>query len=792
MGEDLQLNLSSLKLGEGKGTEEAEARAKQVTEKKVKARYIPTWEEVWVTGYGSKKGILQTKISELDKKRLLDVKNAVEIGEIGTGVESLNKFSKSHALGLYKLLLEQRKTQIIADMVANKPENYYLLMEKDTELYTEFISLLYKETEIGFDTETTGLDYDKDHIVGMSFTLPTVDKHYYIPIRHVDAETRQHVQGQLSPAFVFKGIRNYLEDPTKGKILHNFLFDAHMVKREGVSIRGLKMDTLHAMKVLNENEPSYALKNLATKYGKYFGFEDKSMTYEELFGKGGFEATPLDIATVYACKDTHLCYKFSKWLGVQFDRLPKLKQLYYEVELPNTEISFSMEHNGILVDLDFAGKYAIELDKEVTKMGERLQQEIGVEKIDSPRQLANVIYGAWGAEDKKGNQSVDADTLKSLSSKYPILKELLTYRDLKKLLSTYFKPLPSKIWQSDKRLHGKFNQLGTHTGRYSSNEPNMANIPPKARPMFIAPEGKILYGADLSQQEPRCLALLSGDTDFQAPYLNGVDLYSNLASRIFHKPVEECGDGSKYRKMAKVGLLAKLYGVSPYSMSQQLGITVEEALQFMSDFDRAYPVAKTFMDGLVKQADTLGYVETMCGRKRRFLGHTEVAKQYHKVAPSYKELREEITEICDGEFPKEWWKDKRIPKPLLNKYRTVNKQFWEVASKYNRVARQAVNAVVQGSSADYTKTIMRNLYQYLNTLGEDYKLLLTIYDELIFELPDNTPVEVFQEIDRIMTSVEWFKFPMKTDKVVMYRWYEDIPLENWLADRDNYNKKRGL
>ncbi|HID0815734.1 TPA: DNA polymerase [Clostridium botulinum] len=771
-------------------------RVKQAKEKKAKAVYQPTWEEVWITGYGKKKGILQTKISDLDRKRVLEVKMAVENGEIGTFVESLKKFSKAHALNLYKKLMEYRRESIIAEMIAHKPDNYHCITNK--EQFSELLYLLKNEKVIGLDTETTGLDYDTDYIVGISMTLPKADYHCYIPIGHLEVVGKNQVgedknnnpiyedfwgliTGQLDADFVFEKLKPYLENPQLGKILHNAKFDFHMFLREGIYVRGLLMDTLIAMKVLNENELNYALKTLATKYGKYFGFEDKSMTYEELFGKGGFEKTPLDIGTVYACKDTHLCYQFYKWIDKQFKRLPKLGKIYYEIELPNTVVAFDMEKNGFLVDTEFAEKYTAELRVKVEKLEKELSELFGDININSNDQLAKVLYDDWKLEDISGKRSVDADNIKALARNNENLKLLLKYREENKLLTTYFEALPQKIWKRDGRLHGSFNQTGTKTGRYSSNSPNLQNIPPEARPMFIAPKGKVIIGKDLSQIEPRCLAYMSGDAEFQAPYLNKTDLYSTLATKVFHLSMEYCLDGAydpthtfKPRKRMKTGLLAVMYGTSTYTLSGQLEISIEEAEQFIEDFLTTYPTAKAYIQSIKDFVDENEYVETYEGRKRRFPKHKEIAKRYKAVVRKI--------EAQYGKVPSNIWTSKLPYK--------VKHEYWSVAKLYQRVHRQAVNAVIQGSSADYIKLVMLRVNEYLKTLGEDYKMIGSIHDEILMEVPDSITPEIIAELDRVMTNIEWFDFPVKTDTVVMYKWGEEIPVKDWLANKEEYNKKR--
>lgn len=405
---ELRLNLNM----ESEKEKKAEVRVKEAKKKKKLAKYEPTWNEVWVTGYqthtGSiKKGIFQTKISDADKPRLIAVKEAIESGELQTGVESLSKFTKTKALGLWAILKELRKESTIKKMVEEKPDNYILV--NDEWVFESLLKALGEEEIIAVDTETTGVEvFGKDYIVGVSLTLPKADKHYYIPVRHeVEDE-------QLKADAVFFLLKKYLENPAIKKIFHNSKFDIHMLRKEDIEVKGLYLDTMVAMHLLNENEVSFALKNLATKYGKYFGFEDKSMTYEELFGKCGFEKTPLDIGTVYACKDTHLTYKFYTWIMEQFDRIPQLKDLYFNIELPITEVCISMEKEGFLIDLDFAEKYGKELSIEVAKLDVRIKEGFGDININSNQQLQEVIYKKWGVEDKyKG--SVDASTLKKLA-----------------------------------------------------------------------------------------------------------------------------------------------------------------------------------------------------------------------------------------------------------------------------------------------------------------------------------------------------------------------------------------
>lgn len=774
----LNLNLET-------GNETAKKRVAEATAKKKKAQYEPTWSEVWITGYDThtgkrKAGIFQSKLTDNDRRKLQEVKTAIETGELGVGVESLKKFTKAHALTrLYKQLQEERREAIIADMIEHKPANYWLV---DNELrLARVVELLQEEELVALDTETTGVDvHGKDVTVGISMSLDKADIHFYVPYRHMEkvlVGTRttatgkvepvyeaRYIKNQLEPERVFKALKPALENPNIKKVLHNAKFDFHILRKDGIQVQGLLMDTMVAMHVLNENELSYALKNLATKYGKSFGFEDKSSTYEELFGKGGFEFTPLDIGHIYACKDTHLTLQFHKWIDNHLKERPELWGVYYKIEQETTLVCIEMEKNGFEIDFEYAKKYQKELTVQVSNLEKKLKRELGDININSNQQLAEVLYDKLGLEDITKERKVDADTLKTLSEDCEALKILLEYRELNKLLSTYIDPLPQKVG-ADGRLHGEFKQSGTATGRFSSSNPNLQNLPYPARGLIVAPAGKIIIGIDYSQIEPRVLSHISGDKHLQEPYLTGKDLYSTLASRVFKVPIEECGDGSKYRKMMKTGLLAVMYGTSTFTLSKQLEISVEEAEQFIADFMETYPDVASFINHTHNMADTEGYVQTLKGRKRRFLGHKPVAKEYHRIT-------KRIEGILGRPF-KNIWQESKVPRELKMKY-------WSVAKQYGRVSRQSVNAIIQGTSADIMKIAMINLYKHLKKKGADWLLLGTIHDEVLIEIPATaTPGEI-EELENIMKSALPISVPYKVDTEISARWGSGVPKAKWI------------
>lgn len=772
----MELNIQ-LTLDTDKG---GSSRVKEAQKKKQAQEYIPTWREVWEDGYTAPSGkfktpILKTKITDGDRAKLYQVRDAIEAGEIGIGVENLKKFSKAHALNLYGELKLKRRDAIIAEMLANIPDNYYLIT--DQEQLQHFVALADQEEELALDTETTGVEWE-DTTVGFSMTLPQADVHFYAPYAHVyegPQLTREEILGAFKPV---------MEKHTARLILFNAKFDAHMLRKDGVNIQdNIYWDAMVAQHVLNENEPKYALKLLANKYGKYFGYHDDSLTFEELFSKDPQEFIKADIrlAMVYACKDTHLTYLLYKWQKSMMEKQPKLGYMYEQIERPNTKVSIEMEKNGFTIDFDYSENYRKELYAEIQELERKLAETWPDVNLNSPKQLQELFYDRMGCEDVSRKKKVDAPTLKILAQEHPEIKLLLNYRELSKLYSTYIEPLPNLVHRDtdrlkgDNKLHGSFMQSGTVTGRYASKDPNLQNIPPQARGMIVAPEGKLIIGIDYSQIEPRTLASMSGDEGLREPYIKGIDLYSTLASRIFNLPYEACleSDSETYkkaglpkhpRKMMKVGLLAVMYGIAVPSLAKSLGISKEVAQEFMDDFYKAYPVMSAWMDEQVAFTDKNGYVETMHGRKRRFPGHPDLAKRYQGAVKALKARN-------GGVMPQNL-RDVKAPYDIKRAY-------WDTRGEYESVARKSVNAVIQGSAAEILKKAMSAVYEELKH-RDGWTIIATIHDELLFEIPETATPEEIQSLADIMLNTTTLEIPIKSDIEVMTRWGSGIPFKQWI------------
>jgi DNA polymerase I len=769
----------------------------KATENKVKAQKVePSWDQVWFTGYPTptgkrKQGIFQSKLTPKDTERLKEVLEATNTGEIQVGVESLKKYTKAHALRMHKELMESRKEATIEKLVAEIPDNYLLINTIDS--FEKLIADLWNEDEIAVDTETTGLNYfgtyenELDQIVGISITLPKADYHVYIPFGHTSGN-------QLPMQYVLDGLKPVLEDAEILKIMFNAKFDIHFFIRHGIYVGGFHFDGLIGMKLLNENETSYALKNLSTKYGKFFGFEDKSQTYEELFGKGGYQDAEFErdgkpyIGTLYPCKDTHLTYRFYKdFISVHFDRLPKIKRLYYEIEKPVLEVCVDMEQNGFLLDRDFSQDYAGELSKEIEYLKVELEKHFGDININSNQQLQTILYDEMGLPDVSKKRKVDAKTLKKLEKHSDSVRILLEYRDLNKLLTTYIEPLPLKVSTSDGRLHGTFNQLDTQTGRFASKSPNLQNLPYRSRKMITAPNGKVIIGIDYSQIEPRVLAHISGDEDLRNAYREGKDLYVEMSIKVFKLDRQYCLDGAyspdgsyQPRKRIKAIFLGIMYGMGKGTLSESIQDTPEVAEQLIEDFYESYPAVKQFVLETQKEAEEQEYVETMYGRKRRFVGHKAIAKQYkdivNKIISLHKAEGIVITEkgIKDAlkENRKLDWENKIVPYKL-------ERQYWDIQGSYHVVNRKAVNTKIQGTSADLMKKALIEVSKVCKELG--FLILATVHDEILFEVPEDITEEQVKMLEDAMLGIVQLEVPMKCDTEFMYRWGSGVNKTEWFA-----------
>lgn len=744
-----------------------EKRVKAARQKKADASYCPTLSEVFIEGWITKTGkrkkpIRELKNSDNDKRKINDVYEALNNNVLGLDGINTKDISRTTVINvLYPRLVAIKKEEMIRHLIDTAPKNYHCVNDM-TEL-SYMLNCMVSEEIIAVDTETTGVTHD-DVIVGYSISCPKADQHFYVPFRHETGE-------RMLPADVcMNAIKPFLEDNRVLKVLHNVKFDHEKFLYDEYSINMVNfVDTMVLMYVLNENEESYALKKLATKYGKHFGFDDKSDTYEELFGKGGFENTPINVGYIYACKDTHLTWSLYRWQLAHLSKQPKLWHIAFDIEMPLIPVLLKMHYRGFNLDMDYAEKYLEELQEQISKMEEELADYFPNINLNSNQQLAEYLYGTLKLPDNH-NGSVDKEALKALSDEYEGVKVLLAYRKLTKLKSTYIEPLPQKVW-SDGFLHGEINQMGTKTGRLASENPNLQNIPPAARKIFVAPEGKLYMSCDFSKMEIFIACELSGDPNLYDALHSGADVYSVIASKSYGLPIEQCGDGTVYRKHAKTALLGCMYGALPFTIAKQVNVSVEEGKEILDNFFNGNPVLTAQIHKCHDLVAEQGFVETLQGRKRRFPEIPAKAKMLRHLDQLIKQKTGKTGTQWDKELDG-IYKAKKIPYDLRSKWYSLNKEI-------QRAFRQSFNATDQGSGGDICKIALINLDRYFTELNKDlpkekhYHIVSTIHDEQLMEVPSDIPEEVVKQINYIMCNTMPLHVTMRTDIEFYSRYYHD-------------------
>jgi len=691
--------------------------------------------------------ILAMKNSAKDQERLLAVKKAMEDGRIGREPVAEGKkqrrFSKAEALRLHKVLAEQARDEMLREMVENTPDNYMLVNAESNLEYV--IEELSREELVVFDVETTGVDVYSDIIVGHVLSATSVDRHYYIPTDHDDDSV-----SQLDRDYVAEKLRPIYENKNIGFIAHNAKFDMQMLRNNfDISIANLVWDTQEAMILLNENEPTKALKPLATKY-----LGDKSYTYGELFGDKGFDEIDLETALAYAAKDGDITYQLYEFQRKHLAQHGNILEYFETVEMSLLSIVSDMELRGYDIDTEYAERIAEDLRKQADDAHKRVVTEFGDDvNLNSPKQLKTAIERYVG----KTIENTDAKkTLKPLAKDWPIISDLLEYREVSKLLSTYYDALPELINPKTGRIHTRLHQNGAKTGRFSSGGGgsfNIQNQSGEARKMFIAPEGYYIVNADFSAQEVRIIASESQEEILLDAFARGVDAYATLASEFFGKPYEECyklpnGDDTEERKMMKVVLLSSMYGASKYGLSGSLGISVDEAEEFrLSFFDKYRKI-----DAFIKESQSF-------------------AKRNGFVWIGDKMRKRRLPEARQREVKIPWGK---YNEPKYEKDRVLN-------GAIRRSMRQGPNARIQGLAAIQTKMTMVELDKFLVRRGWEW--FAPIHDEIVLYATDDINEEDIAEIDRIMTQTYLLNgVDNATDIEIQRRWSDSITAEDFLKE----------
>lgn len=740
------------------------------------------------------------------------------------------------------------KVQLAKDMskevFADKLDRLELLDNENK--IREYIDCAITNGIIAVDTETNGLDRIDGKIAGVCLYTPG-QKGVYIPVRHESFMTGIELNTNISKEFM----KDQFERMNKSNIkyvLHNAKFDMHILWW----MLGIKIipywDTQIGSQLLNENEP-HKLKVLYKKYVDNADENSKVASFNSLFKGIEFNKVPPDVAYMYASFDPIMTYELYQFQYNFIDingkyckekGLERVAEVFRNIEMPLIQVVFEMECTGVKIDTDLAEKLKAQYTKHKDAAEEKFNLEIeklndkfdklmiknpaaynklfkdGIRKvsISSPTQLAILFYDVLEFEspDKKSPRGTGEAILKSFN--HPLVDSILEYRSMSKLLSTYIEAIPQHIAKRDNRLHANFNQYGAKTGRFSSSDPNLQNIPSQKttlsdgtvidaghdiRQMFIAGEGQVIVGGDFSQQEPRCLAHMSDDPHMLQAYLEGKDLYATIASKIYKMPYDECKefradgtvnpDGKARRTSVKPVLLGLMYGRGVPSIAEQMKISTQEAQKIIDDFYAEFPKVKEFVDFAQTFARDYGFVETAWGRKRRLSDMQLPPIEIKPCIKSYSDNFDPFAFDATESIPQ----DDYVPDEVYRKYYTLlnrargrqqQQKVKELAEqegytiKDNRgfiedAKRQCVNSIIQGSAADMTKLTMIKIFndEELNKLG--YKLIIPVHDEVLGICPRENAKAVRDRLEYIMVHIVdgKFKIPMKCDIEVTERWY---------------------
>ncbi len=624
------------------------------------------------------------------------------------------------ALAIFK---EMEFTKFVREMSLPRitAERDYRLVLTREEL-EELAAALRKSGGFALDLETTHLEPMRARIVGLSFsTAPRTA--FYLPVGH----EYLGAPAQLSLREVLETLRPILSDPAIPKYGQNIKYDSLVLMRAGVEPAGIDFDTMVASYVVNPTRHRHNLAELALEY-----LDQRVTTYGEVAGKGKkqipFAQVEIERARDYSCEDADVTYQLTGILRRKVTEL-SLDGLYFDLELPLVEVLARLERNGVLVDGALLRGLSKEVGIQLDQILRRVWSLAGVEfNLNSPKQLAEVLFDRLGlpvVKKTKTGRSTDEGVLTSLAAQHELPAEVLTYRQLAKLKNTYLDVLPTLVHPETGRVHTSFNQTVTATGRLSSSDPNLQNIPVRTelgrrmRQAFVAGPGNLLLSADYSQIELRVLAHLSGDDALQESFRRGEDIHLQTAAGVFGAAPGDITE--RQRRTAQAINFGIVYGMGAFGLARQLGIELKEAGDFIEKYFARYPGVREYLDRTVAEARRAGSVTTLLGRKRY------------------------------------------LPE-LSSSNRTVV-QFAE---------RMAVNTPVQGSAADLIKKAMLEIHRELTCHGGEWSslMVLQIHDELLFEAPEEEADRLAEMVREKMEGVMDLAIPIRVDLGRGLNWAE--------------------
>ena len=653
----------------------------------------------------------QTQLAEMARAKSAAAKKAALAGQGNLFGDPVVPLPAAQEVPVAEL---QAEAEAIQFRTAQTTPHEYTLVETAAQLREE-VAAVGRYPEFCFDTETTGFDIFNDRIVGLSLAVEPF-KAWYVPFLEKDTPEYAEI------------VRPLFEDEKIAKIGQNIKFDLMVLRRLGITIRGRMYDTM-ILHYLLDPESRHNMNALAEKYLNY-----KPIEIETLIGKGSKQLT-MDLVNVervkeYAAEDADVTLQLKQALYPMIEQIG-LQHLYFEIEEPMIAVLADIEMAGVRIDSEALAVYAVELNRKLAELEAAIRTEAGEPNlnINSARQLGEVLFGKMRIAEKpkmtKTKQfCTDEDYLQSFARKHRIVDLILEYRGVKKLLSTYVEALPQLVNRSTGRIHTSFNQAVTATGRLSSTNPNLQNIPVRddmgrrIRKAFIpSDDDHLLLSADYSQVELRLMAHLSGDESLIAAFEHGEDIHAATAAKLFNKTLDEVT--SEERRRAKTANFGIIYGISAFGLSQRLEIPRKEAKEIIDGYFASYPGVKKYMDNVVEKAKEEGFVSTIFGRRR-----------YLNDIASHNAIARGLAE------------------------------------------RNAVNAPIQGSAADIMKIAMINVHRRFAAEGIRSRVILQVHDELVVDMLRSEQERVTAIVTECMESAAQLKVRLIADAGVGGNWLE--------------------
>ena len=587
--------------------------------------------------------------------------------------------------------------------------------------FTLLLSKLSSSKSFVFDLETNSLDYMEAEIVGFVFLIEKSS--YYVPVAHdyLDAPV------QLPRYMVLNSLKSILESEVIGKIGQNLKYDAHVLANVDIELNGIVDDTMLKSYCLDSVASRHNMDDLALHY-----LDHTTIHYSDVAGSGKkqltFNQVSIDEAMPYACEDVIVTNELNNLLELKLQSFPKLVALYKSIEIPLIKVMLRLERNGALLDETSLFNQQVEIKAEMASIQSKAFEVAGDEfNLESPKQIQQILFSeeGFGLEPKKktakGQPSTNEEALKLLD--HPLVDLILSYRTLTKLNSTYLEALPKQINRRTGRLHTSYHQAVTATGRLSSSKPNFQNIPIRTeqgaqiRSAFIANKGSIILAADYSQIELRIMAHISEDKNLLTAFNNNEDVHCSTASQVFETEISKVTKDQ--RRKAKAINFGLIYGMSAFGLAKQIDVSRTEAKQYIDGYFENYPGVLQFMNETKEKAKSQGYVETVLGR--------------------------------------------RLYLPQIN---SKNKMLQQ------RALRTAINAPMQGSSADIIKKAMLNIQDWIDSEGHEIKMFMQVHDELVFEINSEKADEYANKIKLMMSNALKLHIPLEVDIGIGSNWQE--------------------